>query len=269
MYKLLRRAYAVFKAYFLSDIVRSRGLIYGLISLSLWLLIFLTPMSLFLGGEHDPSTVASYGFTAILIFLLYSIATWDFAAELRFLINQGVLEYYLATNSGILPHYMGLMPVSLMWLLVALSINYIVLSIVIKPPLLIVHNPLYLLLSLIMLFIVLISYALLLGGTLISSGSSGFIIEIIGFVLPVATGGITPLSRLPVQFQLFALCTPFSYPAELIRYSILGFEPILSIEYLFTIGYGYSTLFLLISILYFKYQLKKIMKNGVRITTLW
>lgn len=269
MYKLFRRAYAVFKAYFLSDMVRSRGLIYGLISLSLWLLIFLTPMSLFLAENQDPGIAASYGFTAILIFTLYSIATWDFAAELRFLINQGVLEYYLTTNSGILPHYMGIIPVSFMWLVLELSLNYILLSILFKPPVFYINNLFYLILGFIMLLIVLISYGLVLGGSLISSGSSGFIIEIIGFILPVATGGLAPLRRLPVQFQLFALSTPFSYPAEIIRYSILGFEPVMSIEYMFVIGYLYSTIFLALSILYFKYQLKKIMREGVRITTLW
>lgn len=269
MYKLFRRAYAVFKAYFLSDIVRSRGLFYGLISLSLWLIIFLTPMSLFLGSGQDPSIVASYGFTAILIFLLYTIATWDFAAELRFLINQGVLEYYMTTNSGILPHYIGLVPVSLMWLVLALSTNYVILSIIFKPPLLYIHSLAYLIVGLVMIFIVLISYALLLGGSLISSGSSGFILEIIGFILPIATGGLAPLSRLPEHFQVFALCTPFSYPAEVIRYSILGFKPVLNIEYMVLIGFTYSFIFLIISLLYFKYQLKKIMREGVRITTLW
>ncbi|MEM0380666.1 MAG: ABC transporter permease [Desulfurococcaceae archaeon] len=269
MYKLIRRAYAVFKAYFLSDIIRSKGLIYGLISLSLWLMIFLMPMSLFIGEEQDPGVVANYGFTAILIFMLYSIATWDFAAELRFLINQGILEYYLSTNSGILPHYMGLIPVSLMWLLLALSINYVVLSIVFNPPLLVIHNSLCLVLGLTMLFIVLISYALILGGSLISSGSSGFILEILGFILPIATGGLTPLSRLPELFRIFALYTPFSYPAEVIRYSILGFEPVMSIEKMLLIGYVYSIIFLIVSILYFKYQLKKILKEGVRVTTLW
>lgn len=269
MRKLARRALAVFKAYFLSDIVRSRGLLYGTINMSLWILLFIAPMSLFMGEGRDPEAIASYGFTAILIFLLYSIATWDFAAELRFLINEGVLEYYLATNSGILPHYLGLSPVSMMWLSTALLANYLLLSILYGPPLLRVHDPLLLLASVAMLLVVLFAYGLLLGATIISTGSSGFVIEILGFILPIATGGLAPLSKLPAQVQAFALLTPFSYPAELVRYSILGWSPVLDVGYALAIGYSYGAVFLALSIAYFKRQLRKVLREGVKVATLW
>jgi len=269
VYRLLRRAYAVFKAYTLNDLVRSKGFIYGLISFSLWILLFILPVQLFLPRDVDPSMVASYGFTAIFIFLSYSIATWDWGAELRWMINHGILEYYIVSNSGFLPHYLGLMPVSFIWLVVALSVNYLLLSIIYKPPVILIHDPVLFILSIIMLLMVLMGYALLLAGTMISSGTTGFIIELLSFILPISTGGLTPLSKLPESIRSFALSTPFSYPAELIRYSILGWKPVMDTTMMFVIGYLYAIAFILIGVVYFKIQFKKILREGVRVTTLW
>jgi len=269
VYRLLRRAYAVFKAYTLNDLIRSKGFIYGLMGFSLWILLFIMPIQLFLPRDVDPSMVASYGFTAIFIFMSYSIATWDWAAELRWMINNGILEYYIVSNSGFLPHYLGLMPVSFTWLAVALSVNYLLLSIVYKPPALIIHDPVLFILSIIMLLMVLMGYALLLAGTMISSGTTGFVMELLSFILPISTGGLTPLSRLPEAIRSFALSTPFSYPAELIRYSILGWEPVMNIEWMLIIGFLYATAFILVGIVYFRTQFKKILREGVRATTLW
>lgn len=269
MYKLLRRAYAVFRAYMLNDLVRSKGFVYGLISFSMWIVMFVTPMYLFVGSNVDPSEIATYGFTAIFIFMVYSIATWDWAAELRWMINHGILEYYIVSNSGFLPHYLGLVPVSLTWLLIALGVNYVTLSLLFGPPRIIVHDPLILLIGLAILILVLLGYALILGGTMISSGTTGFVMEILSFILPIATGGLAPLSRLPATFRDFALMTPFSYPAELIRYGILGWEPVLETTTMIVRGYVYGLVFFAIGIAYFKYQFKKVLKEGVRVTTLW
>jgi len=269
VYRLLRRAHAVLRAYVLSDLVRSRGFIYGSISFALWITFFTAPMTLFMGREVSPSTAASYGFTAVLIFLTYSAATWDWAAELRWMLNSGVLEYYIATNSGFTPHYLGILPVSLMWIAIALAVNYLVISIVFSPPAIAIHDPLILLAGFTMLIIVLMGYALILGGTVLSTGTSGFILEILSFILPVATGGLTPLSRLPRALQLFALATPFSYPAELVRYAVLGWEPIMPLHYMLSIGYPYALLTLALGSIYFKTQYRRILREGVKPASMW
>ena len=269
MYKLLRRAYAVFKAYVLSDLVRSKGFVFGLVSFSIWIAMFVTPISLFAGSGASKRELATYGFAAIFIFMSYSMATWDWAAELRWMINHGILEYYIASNSGFLPHYLGIIPVSLTWLALALGANYAVLSLLFGPPDLFIDDPAILLIGVSMLILVLLGYALLLGGTMISSGTTGFIAEIMSFILPVATGGLAPLSKLPLQLQVFALCTPFSYPAELIRYGILGWKPLLDTQTLVLRGFAFALVFLLVGVLYFKYQLRKVLREGVRVTTLW
>ena len=269
MLKLIRRAYAIFKAYALSDLVRSKGFVYGLISFSIWILLFMSPLTLFMDPQQSPQTIAAYSFTAILIFMFYGAATWDWAAELRWMINDGRLEYYIASGSGFLPHYLGILPISLIWVFFAMIVNYIVLSIVWGPPALAVIDISMFIYGLVLLIINLIAYALILGGTIIASGVSGFVMEIISFILPVATGGLTPLSKLPKPLQTFALLTPFSYPAEIIRYSMLGWLPVIEFPQLIARGMLFAIAFLTISLTYFRYQIKKILREGTRATALW
>ncbi len=226
-------------------------------------------MSLFVSGNVDPSVIANYGFTAILILMSYGVATWDWAAEIRWMINQGILEYYIASGSGFLPHYLGLLPMSLTWLLLAMSINYVLLTILFKPPLITIYDPVILLFGLLILLVVLLGYAMFLGGTMITSGTTGAIIELISFILPIATGGLAPLSRLPEPLRIFALYTPFSYPAEIISYSILGWKPVLDLKLMIMIGALYSTIFMALGILYFRYQLRRILREGFRATAMW
>ncbi|MEM4527994.1 MAG: ABC transporter permease [Desulfurococcaceae archaeon] len=269
MSKLVKRAWAVFKAYFISEMTRSRGFIYGLMSFAIWITLMITPLMLFAEPGRDPRSISGYIFTGIIMFMFYTSATWDWAAELRWMINDGRLEYYIASGSGFLPHFLGILPISLIWLAIALLVNYAVLSIILGPPLLLFQEPYLLIAGFSLLLINLVGYALILGGSMIASGTSGFIVEILGFILPVATGGLTPLSVLPKPLQLFALITPFSYSAELIRYSLIATQPVLPLDTLFIRGSIYSLVFLSIGILFFKYQLKKIMKEGFRATSMW
>jgi ABC-2 type transport system permease protein len=230
--KLIRRAYAIFKAYALSDLVRSKGFVYGLISFSIWILLFMSPLTLFMDPQQSPQTIAAYSFTAILIFMFYGAATWDWAAELRWMINDGRLEYYIASGSGFLPHYLGILPISLIWVFFAMIVNYVVLSIVWGPPALAVIDISMFIYGLTLLIINLIAYALILGGTIIASGVSGFVMEIIS-------------------------------------YSMLGWFPVIEFPQLIARGMLFAIAFLTISLTYFRYQIKKILREGTRATALW
>lgn len=269
MLKLARRVYAVFKAYALTDLVRSKGFVFGLMSMSMWLMLFLPSLALFMDTSTRLNEVSGYSFTAILIFLFYSVATWDWAAEIRWMINDGRLEYYIASGSGFLPHFLGVMPISLIWISLAMTVNYLVLSAIWGPPAIVVHDVPMLFCGLTLMIINLTAYALILGGTMLASGVTGFIVEIISFVTPIATGGLTPLSNLPSLLRNFALATPFSYPAEMIRYSLLGMPMVLELNEMVFRGSVYSLVFFALSIAYFMYQLKKIRVEGVRATALW
>jgi len=264
--KLARRVYAILKAYVLSDLVRSRGLMYGLMGIALWILLFTLPVTLFADPESDPGLLSMQIFTGIMVFLFYTAATWDWAAEIRWMINDGRLEYYIASGCGFLPHYIGILPVSLTWIAITLGLTYLLLSLIFTPPLLVVRDPVLFIYGFTLLLFTLMGYALILGGTILTAGASGGVIELLGFILPVATGGLTPLVRLPRTLQLIALLTPFSYPAELIRHSLLGTPLILNIQETCINGGVYSLVFFTLSVIYFKHQYKKLLREGVRLT---
>ncbi|MEM4482292.1 MAG: ABC transporter permease [Desulfurococcaceae archaeon] len=269
MSKLLRRAWAVFKAYLLTELIRSKSAVFAFLGIALWIVLFTSPTKLFLPFGESLSQMATGMFIGISIFLLYGTATWDWATELRFMINDGRLEYYIASGCGFMPHFIGILPVSLIWVGIALVINYVVLSIIWGSPNLAVNNPPALILGFILLLLNLVSYALILGGFIISSGTSGFIVEILGFVMPVITGGFTPLRTVNEPLRTLALLTPFSYSAEIIRYSTIGIKPALEEPLLEIIGCFYATAFLLVGVAFFNYQLKKVMREGFRATSMW
>lgn len=267
--KLSRRVFAVLKAYVVSDLVRSSGFLFGALSMMLWILLLILPLALFAPSDVEVSELSSYAFTGLLIYVFFTTASWDWGAEIRFMINDGRLEYFIASGAGFLPHYLGILPVSLMWIGISLALVYAVLSFIWSPPVFHTQSPALFALGLALLVVSLIGYGLLLGGTMITSGTGGVVVELLSFILPVASGGLTPLKVAPEPLKLFALATPFSYPAELIRYSLLGVEPVLTPLELITVGSAYVILFLGFSVIYFRHQLKKVMREGFRATAMW
>lgn len=138
------------------------------------------------------------------------------------------------------------------------------LSLLIAPPTLVIKSVTYLLLGFTQLLVILFSYSLILGSVTISTGSAGPILEFLGWILPIATGGIIPLANLPKVVQLIALATPFSYPAELIRYSLSISSTVYNVYTEVIVGSAYSVTFLLISLLIFKTQVRKILREGIK-----
>ncbi len=260
----IHKVLIVFKAYVKAELLRNRGFLYAILSLSLWLMLFLAPIMLFMPQNVSKSYVASCIFVAIAVFLAYTMATWDWAWQLRWLINNGVFEYVLASGSSIFILYAGVVPVSLIWYMFTLVTSYYILSFTIAKPELYIKHPLVLVISVLCLFLVLMGYSMLLGAVAIASGSAGPILEFLGWIMPIATGGITPLSTLPREIQLFALSTPFSYPAELLRFSLGISRPIIDPSLCIAIAILYSSLFLLTSISLFRHQLKKLLKEGIK-----
>jgi ABC-2 type transport system permease protein len=267
--RLLRRAHAIFKAYLLASLIRSRGLVYALLGFGLWMILIVAPISLFAEEGVDTSTIASRVFVGIILFYYFSFATWEWGAELRWMIMRGILEYYIASGSGFAPHYLAILPVTLLWLAIALSISYALLSILWSPPVIVVYDYPTLIAGFAMYTIGLLGYALILGGSMITTGAAGFFVDILSFILPIATGGLFPLRYMPDLLRSIALATPFSYPAELIRYALLGVEPVLQLEEAVVIGAMYNTTLLLAGILLFKHQLKRALRQGFPSISLW
>ncbi len=259
----------VFLAYFKAELIRSKGLMLGILSLSVWLTLFITPLLLFKPPGMSAGRLSSLALMAVIIFIAYSVATWDWAWEIRWLMMQGVLEYVLASGRSIFTLYAGIMPVSLLWYCIAVVASGLILSAFLGPPTLILISPHALAIGLCSMVVVLLAYALLLGGTTISLGSAGPIVEFIGFILPVATGGLVPLSNMPRALQVFALVTPFSYPAELLRYAFRISTPVIPVHECEVVAAAYSAVFFALTYAFFKHQLRKLLKEGVKTVAAW
>lgn len=253
---------AVLKAYFTAELLRSHGLTYGLVSMALWMTLFVAPIMLFAPPGESSQIISGYAFAAVLVFMSYSMATWDWAWELRWLMMNNMLEHVILSGRSIFIHYIGIIPISFTWLGFALITVYTLLTVLFGSPLTFINDPLMLALGLIMLFTVLFAHAMILGGTTIAVGTSGPVMEFIGWILPIATGGLTPLSRLPYPLQVFALLTPYSYPAEILRYGLLGTPSIIDLLSECFIGIIYDIVFLIIALVYFKHQMVKLLKEG-------
>ncbi|MCS7099865.1 MAG: ABC transporter permease, partial [Sulfolobales archaeon] len=258
----------VLVAYFTAELIRSKGLVYGFLSVAVWLSMFVVPASLFIGEEVARPALTSI-LVGIAVFLAYSVATWDWALLLRWLIQLGVLEYVIASGSPIIAHYIGTVPVSIAWYLIALGVAYVVVSVFLGPPSVAVVDPLAFTAGACSLVLVLLAYSFILGGTVLSVGTAGPVVEFIAWILPIATGGVTPLAFMPKPIQIVAYLTPFSYPAELLRYSLGVLPPLLDPRLTMAIGISYSVAFFTTSFLYLNYQMKKLLKEGVKSVALF
>lgn len=265
----MNSAKTVFVSYVKAELLRSKGFFLGLISMATWLAVIMLPMTLFRNPETPAGLISTYMFVGIAIFQAYSVSTWDWGWELRDSLFRGVLENVIVSGSSIFVMYVGIIPITISWLVLSLGITYVMLSALITPPTLQLANPALFLLGLTSLMMVLFAYAMILGSTLIASGTSGAIVDFVSWILPIATGGITPLANLPYTMRLIALSTPFSYPAELLRYSLGLTTLMMPEEVMVAISILYPTAFLAFSYLYFKKQLRKLLKEGIKTASLW
>lgn len=267
MKDLLRSARAVLVAYFVSELVRSKGLVYGLLSLGVWLSVFVLPATLFVKGD-DMGLLATGTLIGYAIFLAYSTATWDWAMLLRWLLQLGIFEYVITSGSPIISHYIGTIPVSAAWYAIALGIAYVIVRAFIGTPHISIVDPVTFIAGVIFLLTVLLAYSFILGGSVIAAGTVGPVVEFISWLLPIATGGMVPVSAIPQPLQIIAYLTPFSYPAELLRYSLGVSKTTLDLGVTLIVGGVYSTLFLALSTAYLRYQINKMLKEGIKTAAL-
>ncbi len=261
---MIRSLLAILKAYLVTSLLRNKAIIIGVLQMTLWMILFISPMILFSRPSIPREFTAAYAFIAILVFISYNMASWDWAWSLRQMMIRGILEHYIISGRPVIMVYVGLMPVGLLWVALSLAMVYVIMAILYAPPAIWVHDPLALIVGFACLLIVLCGYSLILGSSMLLSGTSGPVVEILSWVLPIATGGFTPLIMYPEILRIIALTTPFSYPAELIRYGLIGVIPALPTNKLIMIGLPYSLCFLAVALLLLRYSIHKIRRDGVK-----
>jgi len=255
--------YQTLLAYFKAEMMREHGFWISLVGFTLWGLLFVGPVVLFAPSYMDKSITAGYVLTALLVFSSYMTATWDWSGHLRWMLRSGVLEHALISNGSIYLYFLGLLPVSLMWLLIEVGEIYVLLTLLYAQPSFNIVDPVVLITALCVMLVVLVAHSLLLGAGVLLSGTSNVVTEFISWIIPIASGGMTPLSTMPPLVQLIALLTPYSYPAELLRHGLLGAPVVMPVEELVLYGSLYSTAYLAVAILVNQAALRRIRRYGV------
>ncbi len=261
---MIRFLLAILKAYLVASMLRNKAFIIEVLQMALWVTLFISPMILFSRFSFPRAVTAAYAFVAILVFISYNMASWDWAWSLRQMMIRGILEHYLIGGRSVIMVYIGLMPVGLLWVALSLAMVYVIMAILYVPPAIWVHDSLALIVGFACLLIVLAGYSLILGSSMLLSGTGGPVVEILSWILPIATGGFTPLKMYPEVLRIIALTTPFSYPAELIRYGLIGATPALPTNTLIMIGLPYSLGFLVVALLLLRYSIYRIRREGIR-----
>ena len=261
---MIRAAITILKAYMVASLLRNKAMVISILQMALWMALFISPMILFSSPLTPKGVTAAYAFIAVLVFLSYNMAGWDWAWSLRQMMARGILEHFMISGRSFLLLYAGLMPVGLLWIGLGLGVVYAIMALLYAPPALTMYDPCALAIGLTILFTVLIAYSLVLGSSMLVSGTGGPVVELLSWILPIATGGLTPLVMYPPIMRYIALSTPFSYPAELIRYGLLGAPTALPVNELIMIGIPYSALFLTASYIVLRLSINKIRREGVR-----
>ncbi|MEL9909305.1 MAG: hypothetical protein QW389_06970 [Desulfurococcus sp.] len=249
-------------AYFKAEMLREHGFWISLIGFTLWGFLFIGPIVLFSPSSLDKQVTAGYTLVAMLVFSSYMTATWDWSSHLRWMLRSGVLEQAIVAGRSIYLYFIGLLPVSLMWLVIEVGEIYLLLTLLYAPPYLSVSDPLLFFTALAMILTVLVAHSLLLGASILASGTSNIIVEFLSWIIPIASGGLTPLASMPQQVQIVALATPYSYPAELLRHILLKAPVVMPTDKLILYGLPYALAYLIIALAVNHYALARIRRNG-------
>lgn len=259
---MMETAYHTLSAYFKAEMVREHGFWISLLGFTLWGFLFIGPVVLFSPSSMPRPLVAGYALVAMTVFSSYMTATWDWSGHLRWMLRSGVLEHALVAGRSIYVYFMGLLPVSLMWLMIEVGEIYLLLTVLYAQPGFNIADPVLLVASLIMLLVVLVAHSLIIGASVLASGTSSIVTELISWLIPIASGGMTPLASMPPQVQTLALMTPYSYPAELLRYSLLGAPMVLRIGDVLLYGSLYASLYLAAAVASNTLALRNIRRRG-------
>lgn len=187
----------------------------------LWTSIYVLGALTFASPQSYPM-VAPMIFWAVLAWSLMSTPVWTIGNWASYYINMGLYEEHEVAGAS---HSLFLSLRSLPALLVSLATAAVVggfIAYTTGAPILRVDDPLLLAASLGALTLMAVLYSLILAFLSLSTRAPAPLLDFMNFFLFIAGGIAAPVSRLPGPLRLFALATPYSHPAELVRLAAVG-----------------------------------------------
>ncbi|MEB2835791.1 MAG: hypothetical protein GSR80_001320, partial [Desulfurococcales archaeon] len=216
-----------FRAMLWLHVVRTGRYLYSLANWvlveGLWVTIYVLGALTFASPSSYPR-VAPMVFWAVLAWNLMSTPVWTIGNWARFYVNMGVFEEHEIAGAS---HSLFLALRSLPAILVSLGTAGVVgafIAYVTGAPVLEARDPLLLAASLAAITLDAIFYSLVLAFLSLATRAPAPLLDFMNFLLFIAGGIAAPVSRLPGPVRVFALLTPYSHPAELMRLAAVG-EP--------------------------------------------
>jgi ABC-2 type transport system permease protein len=206
-------------------LIRTARYLYSMVNWALvdglWITIYVLGTLTFASPQSYPR-VAPMVFWAVLAWNLMSTPVWTIGNWARFYINMELYEEHEVAGAS---HSIFLSLRSLPALLVSLATAAVVggfIAYTTRAPILRVGDPLLLAASLGAITLMAVLYSLILAFLSLFTRAPAPLLDFMNFFLFIAGGIAAPISKLPGPVRLFALATPYSHPAELMRLAAVG-----------------------------------------------
>ena len=216
-----------FRAMAWLHLVRTSRYAFGMLNWALvdalWVSIYVLGALSFTDPREYP-VVAPAVFWAVVAWSLMSTPVWTVGNWARFYVAMGVFEEHELAGAS---HSLFLSFRSLPAVAVGLASSAVVgafVALVTGAPVLEARDPLLLAASLAAVHAVALLYSLTLAFLSLATRTPAPLLDFLNFLLFIAGGIAAPLSRLPGPLRAFALATPYSHPAELMRHAAVGME---------------------------------------------
>ena len=267
MKNLSRRTLSRFYAMLWVNVLWRARYVYGslnwALSDGLWVTIYVLGVLAFTRPEQY-SLVVPMVFWAVFAWTLISMPVWIIGNWVKFYIAMGVYEEHelagvdhaVFLSLRVIPSLIITIPSVLVVMLFLYAVTGILPGAV---------NPVLLSACLILILVQATVYGLILPYLGLFTGTPAPLLDFFNFFLFIAGGIATPIASLPAPLQLFAIATPYSHPAELMRASIVAnYKPYLGFLGEVFASTAYTLLLVLVFVVSRRLVTRKIRREGVK-----
>lgn len=222
------------------------------INLGLWVAIFILGALIFMPSEEIPAAVP-YIFWGIILWTMMSSGVWSVGGWSWFIMSLGMYEEHSIHNTPLIALLSGRSLTVVMDTLLITPVMYFLMIKIAGSPVTLVSHPAMIALGVATMFVMSLSYGLILSAISFRIGVPGTLLDISNFLLLVLGGIVIPIGRLPEGMRYVALAIPFAYPAEVVRYGASGSPTYLPTWISVGLALGLSAGMLVTAILLFRY----------------
>ena len=234
------------------------------VNMGLWMAIFIIGALIFVPSSEIPK-IAPYMFWGIILWTMLSSSVWSVGGWAWFIISLGMYEEHTIHNTSIIFLLSGRTVTVITDTALITPVLYFLIRKLSGPAVSYVSNPVAILGGLVTMFVMAMSYGLMLSAISFRIGVPGTLLDISNFLLLVLGGIAIPISKLPSLMRYVALAIPFSYPSELTRYGATGAPTYLPLQTLVGLNFAIAASMLVSALLtYRNIESKYLRKYGPR-----